>query len=178
MSEILKNTFNIVGQYGPIILNFETIYLLWNKSNLLVYYLFGACLNFMLNFVLKGIFKEPRPLEDPKLFNIALKNGVRFKFANGVPYDIFGMPSNHAQEAFYSTIFIHLALNNVYVTLLYLIISLITMYQRVDRKSHSVIQVIAGAMVGSSFAYFIYYMASKKIIGKINTKKDDNAKLT
>ena len=105
-----------------------------------------------------------------------MKNGVRFKFANGVPYDIFGMPSNHAQKAFYSTIFIHLALKNIYVTLLYLIISLITMYQRVENKSHSVVQVIAGAMVGGIFAYFIYYMASKKNIGKINTKKDDDAK--
>jgi membrane-associated phospholipid phosphatase len=48
------------------------------------------------------------------------------------------------------------------------------MFQRVLFKQHTVLQVVAGAMVGVLFGGFIYYMAEQKIIGKLRFKKDDN----
>jgi membrane-associated phospholipid phosphatase len=174
MDQIFNNTIKIIGEHGPTILFVETIYLLWNKSYSLMYYSYGFFLSLILNVVLKGIFQQPRPSEDPKLFNIALKNGTRFKFINGIPHDIFGMPSGHAQAVIFTTLFIHLTLKNRYLTSSFLIISLLTMYQRVKYDYHTVFQVIAGAIVGALFAYFIHYMSYKKIIGKIMSKKDDN----
>jgi dolichyldiphosphatase len=174
MNQIFSNIIKIIGEHGPTILFIETIYLLWNKSYSLIYYLFGFFLNLILNLVLKGIFQQPRPSEDPKLFNIALKNGTRFKFVNGIPYDIFGMPSGHAQSVIFTTLFIHLTLKNMYLTSTFLIFALLTMYQRVKYEFHTVFQVIVGAIVGALFAYFIHYMSYKKIIGKIMSKKDDN----
>lgn len=177
MSEILEEfvkTFILnFGKIGPLILFFTSLYLLWNKSNLLYYYICGYFLSAILNLVLKGIIKEPRPSEDPKLFNIALKHSIRFKFANGYPYDIFGMPSGHAQSAFFSTIFIYLALRDIKISIFYLFIALLTMYQRVLFNSHTVIQVLAGALVGILFGGFIYYMARQKIMGKLRAKPDD-----
>ena len=173
--EFFKNTIKFIGQHGPVILFFESVYLLWKKSNLLMYYAYGFFLNLILNLVLKGLIKQKRPSEDPRLFNIALKNGARFKFINGIPHDIFGMPSGHSQNVFFSTIFIHLALKNPYITFLFLIISLLTMYQRVTCDFHTSFQVIVGATVGCMFSYFIYYLARKNIIGKLLNKPDDNA---
>ena len=48
------------------------------------------------------------------------------------------------------------------------------MYQRVLFNSHTVLQVLAGALVGILFAGFIYLMARQKIIGRLRAKKDDD----
>ncbi len=71
-----------------------------------MYYVYGFALNAILTLGLKGIFKQPRPSEDLKLFNLAIKDSKRFKFVDGYPYDIFGMPSGHASSVIYSTMFI------------------------------------------------------------------------
>ena len=178
MIELIKDFFYSlfikIGKVGPIVLLFSSVYLLWDKHNLFYYYLVGIFLNAILNLVLKGIIKEPRPLEDPKLFNIALKHSSRIIFINGYPHDIFGMPSGHAQSAFFSTIFIYLALKNIKITLIYFFISLLIIYKRVLLKEHSVLQVIIGSLVGILFGSFIYYMARQKIMGKLIAKKDDD----
>jgi membrane-associated phospholipid phosphatase len=178
MGEIIEEYFKKFiynfGKTGPFILFLSSLYLLWKKSNSFYYYVCGIFLSEILNLVLKGIIKEPRPSEDPKLFNIALKHSIRFKFANGYPHDIFGMPSGHAQSAFFSTIFIYLTLKDVKISFLYLIVSLLTMYQRVIFNEHTVLQVFAGALVGILFGGFMYLLAQQKIIGKLRAKKDDD----
>lgn len=166
--------FGFIGIYAPLMLFLSSLYLLWNKHNLFYYYLTGIFLSEILNLVLKGIIKEPRPLEDPKLFNIALKHSTRFKFVNGYPHDIFGMPSGHAQSVFFSTFFIYLALKDIKITIFYFIVALLTMYQRVLFKQHTVLQVFAGAIVGILFSGFIYMMARQKIVGILKAKKDDD----
>jgi membrane-associated phospholipid phosphatase len=40
-------------------------------------------------------------------------------------------------------------------------------------KSHTVLQVLAGALVGILFGGFIYFMARQNITGKLRAKKDD-----
>jgi len=178
MSDFLEEYAKIFiynfGKSGPLVLFVYSLYLLWNKSNLLYYYICGIFLDAILNLVLKGLIKEPRPSEDPKLFNLALKHSARFKFINGYPYDVFGMPSGHSESVFFSTIFIYLALKDIKITILYLIISLLTMYHRVLTNNHTVLQVLAGALVGILFAGFIYLMARQKIIGRLRAKKDDD----
>lgn len=177
LDEIIKTLVYNFGKSGPLVLFFYSVYLLWNKINLLYYYVFGFFLNTILCIVLKGIIKEPRPSEDPKLFNIALKHSIRFKFINGYPHYIFGMPSGHAQSVFFSTIFIYLALKNIKISILYLLVALLTMYQRVLFNRHTVLQVFAGAIVGVLFGGFMYYMVRQKIMGKLRAKPDDDGPL-
>ena len=164
-----------IGQYGPLILILYSIFLLWNHHNLFFYYTIGIFVDSLLNIILKGIIQLPRPSEDPKLFNLALKNGKRFIFKNGMPHDIFGMPSGHAQSSFFSTAFIYLSLKQTNLLAIYLLISLITLWQRVIDNYHTVLQVIVGSIVGTIFGYFVYYLSQKKIKNRIREKKDDNA---
>jgi membrane-associated phospholipid phosphatase len=147
-----------------------------NYKNLLFYYIIGVFINELLNLFLKGLFLDPRPTYDKKLFNLAIKNGKRFIFKNGIiTYDICGMPSGHTQSVFFSTIFIYLSLKNTRIALSYLIISLITMYQRIETKQHTLFQVIVGGIVGGLFALFMFYLAKNNIKGIIKIKSDDNA---
>jgi len=189
---------NEICGYGPLILIVLSWFILWDKDNLFFYYTVGLFLNSILNIVLKGFFMEPRPNEqDLKKFNLAITTGKKFLFKNGIPFNIFGMPSGHVQSALFSTIYIYLCnysyTNNTYTIynntstlksgydILYLLvtISLITIFQRIYYKYHTILQVIVGGIVGGLFAYIMYYIANKNYFGKqsfINGKKRENVK--
>jgi len=171
--DILSTIFDKFGQYGPIILIIYSCYLLWDKPNLFFYYVVGIFINAILNLIIKGIIQEPRPSEDLKTFELLLKNGQRFLFKDGIPHDIFGMPSGHTQSSLFSTIFIFLSLRKLNILRVYLIISLIIMSQRVAFNHHTIWQVIVGAIVGGLFGYIMFYMAQNKLMGVIREKIDD-----
>lgn len=163
------------GEYGPIILIFLSWYLLWNNKNLFFYYTVGIFTNAIINIILKGIIQEPRPLFDAKKVNLMKIHAKHYFFQNGIPFDIFGMPSGHAQATFFSTIFIYLSLKQKNLLYIYIPLSLLTCYQRVKFEYHTISQVIIGSLVGALFAYFVYIFAREKIKGKIKEKPDDNA---
>ena len=170
---ILSDIFNKIGSYGPLVLNFLSMYLLWNKENLFFYYIIGVLINAILNLILKGLFLQPRPSIDGKTFDLALKNGKRFLFKDGIPYDILGMPSGHSQSVLFSTMFIWLSLRKKNIFYIYLIISLLTMIHRVSFNHHTILQVFVGATIGALLGYLFYYLATQKVKGKIREKMDD-----
>ena len=170
---MISYLFNEIGTYGPIMLIFPSMYLLWNKQNLLFYYTVGIFVDAVLNLILKGFFLQPRPSVDEKTFDLALKHSKRILFKDGIPYDIFGMPSGHSQSVLFSTTFIYLALRKNNIFYIYLIISLLTMLQRVTYNYHTVLQVCVGASVGSALGYLFYYLATQNITGQIREKIDD-----
>lgn len=172
--EIINNILYKIGDLGPTTLIGVSVYLLWDKSNLLFYYTFGIFLNTIINIILKCIIQQPRPNIDSNKFNLLLINFKQSIFKNGIP-DIFGMPSGHTQSVIFSTIFIFLSLKKTNILFFYLIISLITMWQRVNYNFHTINQVIVGFVIGTVFAYFMFYMGKKNKIGVISEKRDDNA---
>jgi len=173
MQVITSNPFieflDIIGYLGPFILLFTSICLLWSKSYFFIYYIIGFGLNILLNILLKGIIQQPRPKEDIKLINIAKNNGKR------ISYDVYGMPSGHAQLCFYSVVFIYLVFKSWNWTIFYFAISLLTLFQRVKYKNHTIPQVLVGAVVGAAFSYFIFYTSKKNIGGKWIKKKEEYA---
>lgn len=172
---LLKQFFYIIGSTGPLILIFLSIYLLNNKTNLLFYYIIGIFFNSILNLLLKGIIKQPRPSEDIAKFKLAIQHGERFIFKNGIPHDIFGMPSGHSQSCLFSTTFIYLSLKKTNILYIYFIISLITIIQRVVYNYHTILQVIIGSIIGCYFSVLFYYLAQQQIKGIIREKLDDYA---
>jgi membrane-associated phospholipid phosphatase len=170
---MILELFNDIGSFGPLILIFLSIHLLWDNSNLFFYYIIGVFVNAILNLVLKGLIQQPRPSEDLKTFNLALNHGKRFIFKNGIPHDIFGMPSGHTQSMIFSTVFIYLSLRKQNWLYIYVLLSLLTMTQRVVYNQHTIFQVFVGAIVGAGFGYMVYFLAREKIKGSITPKKDD-----
>ena len=170
---IIYVLFEWFGKFGPFLLTLLSMFLLWNKNNLFFFYTVGLFIDAILNIVLKGIIQEPRPNVDPKTFNLALTHGRRFLFKDGIPYDIFGMPSGHSQSALFSTVFIYLALKNTRLSFIYLLSSLIIIAQRVEFNQHNVLQCIIGASIGAIFAYIMFYLSGQKIKGIITEKSDD-----
>jgi len=173
MNQTIEKIFDFIGGYGPLIIFFITIKLLWLKPNLLTYYCYGYFLNIILNTILKGFFKQPRPSVDPEVFKLAIKSDNRFKFNNIFPYDICGMPSGHSQSVFYSTIFVYLSLKNTQVLTFYVLSSLLVLSHRVYFNHHTFMQILAGSLVGAIFAIFMYYMATQNKMGKLSKKNED-----
>jgi membrane-associated phospholipid phosphatase len=169
------NIFNQLGSFGPIILFVFSLYFLWEKHNLFFYYNIGVFADQILNIILKGLLQCPRPSENLKLFNLALKHNHRFIFKNGIPYDIFGMPSGHAESVAFSTTFIFLSTKKHTILYIYLFIALITIWQRVEYNYHTIAQVVIGSIVGTGTGYLFYNIAREKIKCEIKEKKDDDA---
>jgi membrane-associated phospholipid phosphatase len=133
----------------------------------LQFYLFGFIFNNLLNILLKLIIKQPRPTDDQKAIEIGVVNGARIGF------DKFGMPSGHAQNCGFCLSFITMALNNPLITIIYLIISFISLIQRYMYNNHTCLQLIIGLIIGLLFGYMTYKIGNKYIVGKIIMKKDD-----
>ena len=158
-----------IGLYAPIILFILTIFLLRNMPTYLQFYIIGNILNNILNIILKLIIKEPRPNDEQKAIEIGVVNGSRIGF------DKFGMPSGHAQNCGYNLAFINLILNDLFITTLYILISIVSLLQRYLYKNHSMLQLLVGLFIGIGFGYLTYLLGNKYIMGNIKMKKDENA---
>jgi hypothetical protein len=169
------NIFEEFGYNGPNILIILSMFLLWDHNNLFFFYIIGIVCDLILNIVLKTIIQQPRPCFDSKQVQLALKNNKRYIYKDGIPYDLFGMPSGHTSCALFSTMYVYLALRKTNWLYVYLIMDAIIMSQRVISNDHSIAQVIVGAFVGIGLAFALYQLAEKKMKGKIREKPDDFA---
>lgn len=157
-----------IGVYAPILLFILSLFLLINKRIYLQLYVCGFLLNNILNIILKQLIQDPRPSKDKKTLEVGIKNGAR------VGYNKFGMPSGHAQNCGYNFSYITFSLNNPFLSLLYLLISFISLYQRYIYNNHSILQLFIGFIVGCIFGYLIYWIGEKYLKGNLKLKKDDN----
>jgi len=170
---IYTDYFLKIFAYGPFLLIILSWFLLWNKNTLFFYYTIGLFLDTILNLVLKGLFKQPRPSADPQKFNLAITHGKRFLFKDGMPYDIFGMPSGHSQSVLFSTVFMYFSLKDKKIIYIYLIISLLTIIQRIYSYNHTLFQTIVGTFIGSLVGYLMFFLSGQKLTGIITEKLDD-----
>lgn len=161
---------DFLGYFGPQLLFFLSIYLLYSTKTYLIVYVVTMVCSSLLNFVIKGIVKQSRPKEDLDIFNPEKKHSPR------IASDIYGMPSGHSQHVFLSTTYIYLVLKNINLTLFYFVFSLLTLVQRVRYRNHTIKQVVVGGFVGVLLAYVAYMYATNTLVGKVDTKQDDNAR--
>lgn len=187
----MNSSIDFIGNYGPLFLILISSILLYyfNKYNYLSYYLLGVFISTFINIVLKIIIQEPRP-NDMKHINVFRKK-VEYimKRENGLPFHLFGMPSGHVQNVFYTTVFIFLSFyKNIKHSIIentkqkkywfififfYLIICIIVFYQRIKWSYHTIFQCIIGFIIGSLIGFLMYKAINKKIKGFVDNKLDD-----
>jgi membrane-associated phospholipid phosphatase len=139
---------NQVGSNSPFIISVIVLYLLRNNTPYLWAFILGSLLNHWLNLLLKISIQDPRPriINDP----------------NYLGAQQYGMPSGHAQIAFFAITFYYLVKKHNTNTFLFsflalsgITLSCITLYQRYTYKYHTLEQLLVGAIMGSAFAQFI-----------------------
>ena len=170
MNIILYN----IAEYSHFILIIISLFLLWNNNTLLYYYIIGVSLNELINILLKILIKQDRPNtkknnntnekdnenDNNKSDITDIANNDKNKLLSS-NVQMYGMPSGHAQSVSFSTMFIYLSLHNIYLTSFFIIISSISIFQRVYLKFHTIEQVIVGVLVGSFLSYLFYKLALK-----------------
>lgn len=171
---MISFVIDLVGRLVPVILLLTGMFLLWKKENYFNYFLWGYFLNSLINMLLKGTFQLPRPIHDGAVLK-AMNDHNKFHGHNYylIPFQIYGMPSGHAQSAFYCTCFIALVLKNTKVTLFFGLMSLLTLFQRVNSRFHSFNQVVVGSILGALFGGFMYYMAREHIMGTLVARLEE-----
>jgi membrane-associated phospholipid phosphatase len=161
---------NAVGAFGPQLSLFLALLFLRHKPALMIVYSFGFIINALISYTLKGLFKQPRPTDETTSFN--LEQIYRKKQG----FERYGMPSGHAQTVFYSSAFLYFALKDGNINIIMAILSLVTLFQRLESRHHTLAQVIVGAIVGSLIGYAFFNYGEKQVKGLLKAKRDDNVK--
>ena len=177
ISHISSNLIYYFGEYMHISIFFIGLLTLRNEYLLYFFFTFGLIICTALNFILKKIIKIRRPCIDKHLFDILLKNKEEYVSRNNKIYHIYGMPSGHSQLCGYAFAFFTLLLKDYYISGFYLLICILTMYQRVKYEHHNVIQVISGVSIGCLLGVGVYYYFREKNAGNLAQKEDDNCYL-
>ena len=159
-----------IGFWGPIILFGLSICILSRSPiRLLGAYCIGQFCSSLVNYLAKGLIKQPRPSSETVHYFTWDSFEDHFHKANRMGVQEYGMPSGHAQSVFFSLVFIHYALKNDWLTFLYFCVALITAVQRVIYKNHSLEQVIAGGIVGGGLGYLAWvYLPS--LVGRLERR--------
>ena len=143
---MIFDLIDAIGYRGPILLFFMTILSIRKQEFYLYTYIIFYFVNELLKNVLKTIIKQKRPYG----------NNIYEETPYG-KYDIHGMPSGHAQSSFFSLAFSHCVTGSYYLFIIELFICFTVLYQRWNKKRHSLEQLGIGSLIGSLFAIFVYY---------------------
>jgi membrane-associated phospholipid phosphatase len=150
---MLIQTFDNIGKYGPGLIFIISIYLLYKNFILVTTYTIGYVLNILFNFLLKGIFQLPRPNENMK------KIEAEMRLNKYITLNRFGMPSGHA----------HTSQNWI---ALMVVLSIITLAQRVHFLWHSLAQIFVGSIIGALVGYGFFYYSQIRIRGSLAMKEE------
>jgi len=150
----LSQMFDYIGFSAPYFLIPITLFLILHKKMAVIVFIVGYISNIILNVALKLCFQQSRSSNIQHSF--ALDFSDVYKNAHELGPHEYGMPSGHAQSVWFITAFITMVLKNHTISFVYTVISICTMIQRVQYKNHTMNQVLAGMIVGSLFAYWLY----------------------
>ena len=168
---MIEHIIDFIGFNGPVILFVASIIYLYVKNSYFTIYVIGFMFSGLINYILKGLFKQPRPIDD--IHSCHLEKMYR----SVLTFENYGMPSGHTQSVFYTTTFTYLALENHVLLVSSVFISLLTIYQRVQSKQHFLSQTIVGAIIGGLLGFAFYKYAKNQLQGPIKPKEDDYAPL-
>jgi membrane-associated phospholipid phosphatase len=145
--------FYSIGFFGELIMILLTTGLLFNQTIDLTVYYIGLLFNQLLNRLLKPVFKGARPSNPIKF--LASEHFTK----NSITY---GMPSGHSQSVFYSLTYLYFALGKFYPWLCFAgVIGIATIIERLVHHNHTILQLLAGAVLGSLFGYSVFYLHAK-----------------
>lgn len=184
----LSSAIDFIGNWGPLGMIGIVLWLLYQSGRqvYIYYFIVGLIVNTLLNIILKGAIQQPRPddMGQPGAFQKRVRNILATR--HGLPFNLFGMPSGHAQAVLYICSFLYAVLYfdqgekgarpcNWVIKWLLIVIGVIVLVQRVEWGHHTWFQVAVGAAVGVAIGAGAYWMGKQKIVGRLAKKVDDGA---
>lgn len=178
---MMINRISITEQmisYQCIFFVLSVYYFIKDKENKSFYFIIGNLMNLFVNIIAKGIIKQPKINIDPNLFKVSLPNGNPILYQNGIPFDMFGMPSTNIQCITFA--FIYLVFtneDNTKYNYLYFLWTIMIFYQLYYFNFDSFLQISIAILIGIIMALITFYHSKNIIKGNCREKKDDNVSL-
>lgn len=144
-----------IGYFSEMIMALIVIYVLQkNITNTAVYILF-LLISGYANTILKSLIRQPRPSTTKKFLY-----SEHFSRIN----TIYGMPSGHSQNVFYSITYLYLTVKDgIYWLQLGLVLAALMMYERLTFHNHTLIQLFVGALLGILLGWIVVTVRDKFI---------------
>jgi len=150
MNQIIE-IFDTVGYYGPLIVLGLVIIDLFSQPKYNWVYVLFVAVNEYLNRGLKLMIHKPRP-----------EGRIHFsEYESYTGASKYGMPSGHAQSIGFSLMYLWLVRSLDPTWILCSFIGALTLYQRWKYRNHTIIQLLAGLLCGSAFAWFVWWAGTK-----------------
>lgn len=153
-----------LGSAGPACSFLIALLAIVHHPRATIWFVSSCILNVIVNILLKVTIREPRP--DESTVRITRLAGLE---EVAVHFHLFGMPSGHAQSAFFILVFTSFLTyrQTPLPTVLLTFLALTTCVQRVVDRRHTIPQVLVGGMVGSALGWVSAVVFYKK--GAIKT---------
>ena len=145
--------------------------LLQIKSTQTYFFVIGLITNIIINLFIKIIVRQPRP-------NVPVKYYGSHK---DISWDMYGMPSGHAQTALYCfTYYFMLYPRNYTINILLIVTSAIILMQRYMISAHTPLQILCGMILGIiiGISFYYVYISSKQGNLKLNLIDKERYRLT
>lgn len=110
--------------------------------------------DFVVSSFIKNIICRPRPSHDPAVMNL-------LSYVNDYRGGAYGFPSNHASNGFAAATFLALLMRNRWVTLSAFLWAIGSCYSRMYLGVHYPTDILCGALIGTIFAFIIYFIYKK-----------------
>lgn len=144
--QIIERIINSISNLSSFISILLVLPFIKTKHYLYFFTLIIAAI--IIHIILKMLIKEPRPpeyYETPSTYPEWMED----------TFNKYGMPSGHSQVIGFLSSFIWFYTNNKPLLMSNIILSVITMYQRVAIKRHTLKQVIYGYSIGWILGYYL-----------------------
>lgn len=161
----MKKLFENIGGYLGIVQGLIILFFIHDKFKsleIMTLYSIGFLLQMMFNAWLKTVIKQKRPSITNKDIKTATSKGSNVIMRDGLPYEIYGMPSGHATLSTYSTVFSRLVINNNYLNMLNIFLLVVTLIHRYVYNHHTLMQILVGTIIGLTTTYFYVKYVVKK----------------
>jgi len=145
---------DVLGFYGPLVLLGIILFALRNQPKYMWVYFIAFFLNNYFNRYLKSQFLEERP-DNPIPFS---------KYEKYKNVETYGMPSGHSSAIWFSIVYLFLVKSHSIWLPVCIFIGILTMYQRVKYRRHTVEQVCMGAITGGICGWLVYSLVTKWIL--------------
>jgi len=150
----MTNLLDVLGFYGPLVVIFIIVFDLRKRPKYMWVFFVSIFINNFFNRYLKSLFLEERP-----------KNPIPFsKYEEYKNVESYGMPSGHASAIGFSIIYLLLVKSHSMWLPVCIFIGILTMYQRVKYRRHTIEQVCMGLITGGISGWLVYSLATQWIL--------------
>ena len=155
---MINSYLSRIGYQGPNTLLLLILLMLTRTTqatniNLYIYVIVWQFISHLLNITIKNILKHPRPDSDK---NEKFKTLVPTLSNYFTIHRNYGMPSGHAQAVMSELTFIILYFKQPFLSMLCIIQTSITLWQRYTTQRHSINQLIVGSAIGITVGVIFY----------------------